>query len=424
MFKHAFRSGMSSKMDMQAAIDAGVPFGAVAGELQTVQKLMTIPKYLASGGAVFIDSGAFTAFRTGEAMDFDKVLATYETIAEMAESDSGIPGLYVVAPDAVGDQVETLRLIGQYRERLLALIGTGCNLIVPIQRGAIPAQEMLDRAKAVLGTDQFVAGIPSNEEAMTVEECATLKHHAFHILGRVKVNAEQAARIDALRKLQPNAAITADANWMRSRIATICKNADAIRSRIYRDGGREAGQASARTIALSTMLKSDNQWAAMPEMEMTNEHEHTRAEDRIAEAKAIDGATKRANAVIARADRAIADAEALDKGRTLEGFTHRGYRVAKGLCGGVGIFALDDGFQCATVETGEAAKRRIDAWIDGWIVAARESFDRDEAEMALAALIEIGELPKETTREAVKAACGKFLDGLAESGPIDFFGVK
>lgn len=262
--KHAFRSGMSRRNDMDAAIAARVPFGAVATELTTAQKLFAIPKYLKSGGAVFIDSGAFTSFRTGESIDFDSVLGVYEIIAEMGnDGDANMSGLYVVSPDVVGDQLETLCLIDRYRTRLLSLVDAGCNLIVPLQRGSIPAAEMLSRVTSILGTDVFVAGIPSNAEAMSVEECATLKHHRFHVLGRVQMNAEQVARFAALRHLQPQAEITADANWMRSRIDQICEQSDAVRSRIYRSGGRKIGLPSARTIALTNMLKDDKKWSTI-----------------------------------------------------------------------------------------------------------------------------------------------------------------
>lgn len=263
--KFAIRSGMSRRNDMAAAIAARVPFGVVAGELVTGQKLLTIPKYLRSGGVVFIDSGAFTAFRTGVPVDFNMVLNTYEMIAEMSQDGDASPtGLYVVSPDAVGDQVETLRLIALYKERLLALIGSGCNLIVPIQRGAIEAAQMLERVKSILQTDRFVAGIPSNEEAMSVKECATLEHHSFHILGRVQMNDEQVARIEALRNLHPQAEITADANWMRSRIDRICQHTDIVRTEVYLSGGHKPHQPSSRTIALTKLLGTDRHWGTMP----------------------------------------------------------------------------------------------------------------------------------------------------------------
>ncbi|WP_434716344.1 hypothetical protein [Paraburkholderia sp. A3RO-2L] len=123
---------------------------------------------------------------------------------------------------------------------------------------------MLERAKSILGTGQFVAGIPSNAEAMSVAECATLKHHSFHVLGRVQMNEDQVARIEALRTLQPQAEITADANWMRSRIDQICQHSDTVRTEIYLSGGRKPGHPAARTVALTNMLKSDSKWATIP----------------------------------------------------------------------------------------------------------------------------------------------------------------
>mgnify|MGYP003381520444 CR=1 FL=1 len=56
----------------------------------------------------FCDSGAFSSFLTGEPMDWADVLQRYDSLALMTET----PGnLYVVAPDKVGDQGETLRLL-------------------------------------------------------------------------------------------------------------------------------------------------------------------------------------------------------------------------------------------------------------------------------------------------------------------------
>lgn len=259
-FKHAFRSGMTSKTDLEAAIVARAPVGVVAGALTTVQKQMTLPRALRGGVPVFIDSGAFTAFTKGTPVDFDRVIGVYQTVAAHVDADQAAD-LYVVSPDAVGDQIETLRLIDLHRDSLLDLIDAGVNVIVPLQRGAIPAREMLARAKCILGTDQFVAGIPSNAEALSISECATLDHDAFHILGRVQIDAEQAARIEALHNCNPCADITADANWMRSRIAEICQRTDVERSRLY-SRGHQIGQQTARGAALTSMI-NESLWGAV-----------------------------------------------------------------------------------------------------------------------------------------------------------------
>ena len=76
--------------------------------------------------------------------------------------------------------------------------------------------------------------------------------------------------------------------------------------------------------------------------------------------------------------------------RGLVGFEYRGYKVARGLCGGVGVFS--DGFQCATVATAEDAKAKVDDWIEGWWVTVRTSFDAADVAACRVALQACGEL--------------------------------
>lgn len=258
--RHSFRSGMSRNADLRAAINSGVPVGVVAGELKFLQKSITLPTYLNRGNAVFVDSGAFTAFKTGEAPNFSMVLNTYHLIADTTLLLGTTPDkLYVVSPDAVGDQVETMRLILHYKTELLALIDMGCKVIVPVQRGSIPGHSMLQQIKTILGTDRFVVGIPSCAAAMSVHECGTLNHHAFHILGRVQKNAEQISRIAALRLNNHEPDITADANWLRSRIELVCRLTDAKRIEVQGGGLRAA---SPRTAAIEELIRRDTAWAA------------------------------------------------------------------------------------------------------------------------------------------------------------------
>lgn len=214
----AFASGMSSLSDLQGAIKARVPVGVVATALTTAQTILSLPRYLDSGGHVFVDSGAFTAERTGVPPNWERVLRCYENLVGMTIHPEN---LHVVAPDKVGDQHETLRLIAQHKDRIGALIKTGARVIVPLQVGAKTSQAMLDAIASTLGTREFVAGIPSNKAAMSIEECSLLKHSTFHILGRVQRNADQAQRIDALLTSNPDAVINADANWLRSRIRLV-----------------------------------------------------------------------------------------------------------------------------------------------------------------------------------------------------------
>lgn len=254
----AFRSGMSSKSDLRGAIDAGVPVGVVAGHLTTGQIVMTLPRYLDAGGRVFIDSGAFTTERTGDLLDWSRIIGIYETIAELTDRPAN---LYVVAPDKVGDQKETLELLQRHEPRLHNLLAMGVQLIVPLQRGLLPASMMLAAVQDIFKSNRFIAGIPSNKAAMSIDECRSLKHHSFHILGRVQANASQADRIDALMANNPSATtVSGDANWLRSNLAAV---------RHLTQTTRQAPSPSLtldhpRVHAIKTAIMADNAWGEKP----------------------------------------------------------------------------------------------------------------------------------------------------------------
>ena len=216
--KFAFRSGMSSASDLRGAIDAGVPVGVVAQRLTTRSLVLGLPNYLRAGGAVFVDSGAFSELTTGAEPDWDKVISCYETLLLMSDN---VERLYVVAPDKVGDQLASLARLGKYKRRIIQLAQSGVKVIVPIQAGDLSAADVLDTIRLILEGAPFVIGIPSNKEALSIEECATLHHDAFHILGRVQVDQLQQARIDALMSASPKAELTADASWIRSRLRDV-----------------------------------------------------------------------------------------------------------------------------------------------------------------------------------------------------------
>lgn len=262
----AFHSGMSRAKDFRAAVDAGVAgIGVVAGELASSSIFLGVPQFLRNGGAVFVDSGAFTEFRTGLAPDFNTVLAIYDMLA--SHSDLQEPGsgqLYVVSPDKVGDQLETLARLEQYAGRVRALIEKGCHVIFPLQRGVIPATEMLSRAVAILGTDKFVAGIPSNKEALSLAECASIKHNAFHILGRVQMNQDQVERMCALAAQNSDAVITADANWLRSRLGLVSSMAEQERlARATKPAANDIEawlRPTARAAAITSALRQEKAW--------------------------------------------------------------------------------------------------------------------------------------------------------------------
>jgi hypothetical protein len=263
----AFRSGMSRSKDFWGAASAGVAIGVVAAELSTSLRLIGLPRFLRDGGKVFIDSGAFAEVKSGVSPNFPVVLSLYESLVDAADCYGfAMSQVYAVAPDKVGDQAETLLRLARFSDRLKSLIETGCNVIVPIQRGTLPATAMLDRVAKILGTRSFVAGVPANKEALSLYECAQLRHHAFHILGRVQLDDTQASRLHALSGGNPNAAITADANWLRSHLADVCQFNDEERlARVAGNAGRSERLIPARTAAVRRAIEKGRAWGGSPD---------------------------------------------------------------------------------------------------------------------------------------------------------------
>ena len=214
----AFHSGMSAKSDIRAAVEEGVPVGVVATLLDLSKTFLVLPRHLDNGGAAFVDSGAFAAFQKGETVSWERVFNVYESILLMTSRPEG---LSIVAPDVIGDQAATLALWSEHSARVRKWVATGARVIVPLQCGEMSACQLLDKAKAIFGTDSFCAGIPSNLAAMGAEDSATITHTDFHILGRVILTADLKSKLSVLLANNPGATYTADANWLRSRISEI-----------------------------------------------------------------------------------------------------------------------------------------------------------------------------------------------------------
>lgn len=255
MINIAFCSGMSSASDLRGAMAAKAAVGVVAGLLTTVQVILSLPRYLNEGGKVFIDSGAFAEFTGKAPLDIRAVLSVYRTVAELTDRPEN---LYVVAPDKIGDQTVTLERLSEHRRVVVDLINMGCNVIVPIQCGPMPPASFLKEVKLAIGTDRFIAGIPSNKAAMKPEEVATLEHPQFHILGRVAFDGDQKARIAAILETNPDASITADASWLRSRLRKVNELREAIHTE--RLAGAVSSFETPRARAVEELLRDEAEW--------------------------------------------------------------------------------------------------------------------------------------------------------------------
>jgi hypothetical protein len=246
-----FASGMSRVRDFSAAVHAGHGVGVEVNQLSDNAMRELAQQVVNNNAEVFIDSGAFGLFKRGmkladdapaEQMNFDDVLARYDRFMEYVGDanvveEHVVPPL-VVMPDVVGDQTASLNLIAQHAGwiRLEAQFNL-CRPIIPLQRGTLSIGEAYDHVVAMLGTDNFVCGIPSNAAAVSGEEFTDFlrsrQPKAVHILGalhdkRLTPRLEQIVDAGVDRQIM----VSADANVLRSQIIEQGVSGDARAARI------------------------------------------------------------------------------------------------------------------------------------------------------------------------------------------------
>lgn len=91
-----FGSGASAFWDFLGYALVGMPVGVTATEL-TAKVRAKIVSYVDRGGRVFVDSGAFGAFRAGKEMDFEGlVFPVYDDLCRRTQRRQG---LLLVMPD-------------------------------------------------------------------------------------------------------------------------------------------------------------------------------------------------------------------------------------------------------------------------------------------------------------------------------------
>lgn len=168
-------------------------------------------------GRVFCDRGAFSCFRKGQKVDFDKVFKTYFELVERTENPHL---LTLVAPDIVGSQEASLNLLKQYKKELFKLICLGVDLIVPIQLGNLSLEQAYEEAVAILGTKAFGVGLPCNEKAVALKMglrfVSTVQPKRIHFLGLAITKFNSV--VDQIKVIGPNTHVSADATTLRCKL--------------------------------------------------------------------------------------------------------------------------------------------------------------------------------------------------------------
>jgi hypothetical protein len=184
---------------------------------------------------VFVDSGAFGEVEFGPKGrtvvapitddDWRERLAVYRRVAYAFGRHA-----FLVLPDSVGDQKETLARLHRYRDVAHELHRLGAHLILPVQRGELDGAEFVEAALEAVGLqldEQLILGIPSKKAATTPDElgalCRRLWHLGadgltFHLLGMGPRSPGWGPMREAIRDWFTDAAIYSDSVDLRREV--------------------------------------------------------------------------------------------------------------------------------------------------------------------------------------------------------------
>jgi len=210
---------------MGAEVPVGIAQDRVSGPV-----LDLAGEYLAEGGFVFVDTGAFGAFRHGTRLaqaDFDRHFASCLRLASQAT-----PGrLLVVAPDVIGDQAATLDLIRANVAQLTELSNAGAVVITPLQKGTRSVGCLYSEIQGILPDVELSAGLPSNASALGSEEVLSFlseeRPGRVHFLGAARSRRFRNLLADS-RATSPSTIFTYDAAVIRSICSEISRTDDRV----------------------------------------------------------------------------------------------------------------------------------------------------------------------------------------------------
>jgi hypothetical protein len=210
-----FNSGSNRPGEIRGMSECAQDVGVVATELN-LDAIRELEELAGSDVQVFVDSGAFSETE-GKVLDWGRIMDVYLTLALKLRDQ-----LWIVAPDKVGDQSETLGRLHLHRDTLRELSRLGVKILVPIQKGDWSQAEFYDRVKGFLIGINWTPAMPCKRAATTPEEFqsfmaqrgAWVQHVHFLGLGNRNRNVEK--YLDSLKGGARTYSL--DANWIRANV--------------------------------------------------------------------------------------------------------------------------------------------------------------------------------------------------------------
>ncbi len=221
-----FASGSSAPADIRGLARWLHPIGVSIPAL-SAPALVEVERTAHLSIPVFVDTGAFSevAMKAGRPVVVAPITDEVwkERIAvELRVASALGPMAYVVAPDCVGDQAETLRRMTRFADEVRELRGRGARVVVPLQRGAMSTSAFDAACSTALGFDDYVRAIPGNKDAMPLFELEAFlrasRPAALHVLGMGPRSSSFPAFCDLLHRHGRGVAVSYDSNLIAAQV--------------------------------------------------------------------------------------------------------------------------------------------------------------------------------------------------------------
>lgn len=219
-----FVSGSNHAGEIEGLAAVGFNVGVAAPHVNESAALALL-KLVGTGIKVFVDSGAFgeVTFENG-APEVKALIseAAWMVIFGLYLRLARVLGgqLYVVAPDMVGFQKESLERLERYAHIVTALRLMGANVIVPVQKGRLPMALFAKRACSILGVtpDQVIWGVPSKKDATSLKDLKAFASWLgcqkvptrLHLLGLGVRSPKYLPALAAVKLAAPNCTVFSD----------------------------------------------------------------------------------------------------------------------------------------------------------------------------------------------------------------------
>lgn len=196
-----FASGSNRPGEIRGFASVGHDIGVAIPELNR-EAIDELKNLAGTDVQIFVDSGAFSEVRFGangreivkpiNDAEWVRRLAIYVELAQ-ALGDQ----VWIVAPDAVGDQHETIVRLDRYSHTVKVIADLGARVLVPMQSGDLDYAEFSRAVDLALGFTSWVPSVPCKKAAASPADVAELvaarKFDHVHLLGLGPKNRQIAA---------------------------------------------------------------------------------------------------------------------------------------------------------------------------------------------------------------------------------------